>query len=346
MCLYPKLIRNKKYTSNKKNGWVIPAVFDNRTLFVPVGCGNCIECRKQNARQWQVRLSEEIQQHKHKHMVTLTFNEYSLNQLTNEVMGTGLYHKLEENEVCKIALRRFLERWRKRYKVSVRHWLITELGHTSTERIHLHGIIFTDKPSMIEHIWSYGYVYLGDYVNEKTINYIIKYVTKIDKDHKGYKPKIFTSSGIGKSYLLKPDSKLNKFNGTETREYYKTRQGLKLNLPIYYRNKIYNDEEREQLWIQRLDKNERWIMGEKVEADSEEEEQTRKFYQRKNTTLGYGDNSEEWSIKSYKKMRKRLKKIDREYVDKHVHIEGLAHIDKALSYGKGAIALSAQLGIS
>ena len=149
-------------------------------------------------------------------MVTLTFNEYSLNQLTNEVMGTGLYHKLEENEVCKIALRRFLERWRKRYKVSVRHWLITELGHTSTERIHLHGIIFTDKPSMIEHIWSYGYVYLGDYVNEKTINYIIKYVTKIDKDHKGYKPKIFTSSGIGKSYLLKPDSKLNKFNGTET----------------------------------------------------------------------------------------------------------------------------------
>ena len=43
MCLYPKLIRNKKYTSNKKNGWVIPAVFDNRTLFVPAGCGNCIE---------------------------------------------------------------------------------------------------------------------------------------------------------------------------------------------------------------------------------------------------------------------------------------------------------------
>ena len=34
MCLYPKLIKNKKYMSNKKNGGVIPAVSDERTLFV------------------------------------------------------------------------------------------------------------------------------------------------------------------------------------------------------------------------------------------------------------------------------------------------------------------------
>ena len=28
---------------------------------------------------------------------------------------------------------------------SVRHWLITELGHNGTENIHLHGIIWTNK---------------------------------------------------------------------------------------------------------------------------------------------------------------------------------------------------------
>ena len=49
MCLYPKLIKNKKYMSNKKNGGVIPAVSDERTLFVPVGCGKCIECLKQKS---------------------------------------------------------------------------------------------------------------------------------------------------------------------------------------------------------------------------------------------------------------------------------------------------------
>ena len=43
MCLYPKLIKNKKYIANKKNGGVIPAVFDNRVLLVPVKCNKCME---------------------------------------------------------------------------------------------------------------------------------------------------------------------------------------------------------------------------------------------------------------------------------------------------------------
>ena len=46
MCLYPKLINNRKYTATKKNGGVIPAINDKRTLLVPVGCGNCMECKR------------------------------------------------------------------------------------------------------------------------------------------------------------------------------------------------------------------------------------------------------------------------------------------------------------
>ena len=48
MCLYPRIIQNKKYTKNKKNGGVIPAVFDKRVLVVPAGCGKCMECKKKN----------------------------------------------------------------------------------------------------------------------------------------------------------------------------------------------------------------------------------------------------------------------------------------------------------
>ena len=47
MCLFPKLIRNKKYCSTKKNGGIIPAVNDKRALYVAVGCGRCMECLKQ-----------------------------------------------------------------------------------------------------------------------------------------------------------------------------------------------------------------------------------------------------------------------------------------------------------
>ena len=39
MCLYPKLIKNRKYIANKKNGGNIPPVSDSRVLMVPVGCG-------------------------------------------------------------------------------------------------------------------------------------------------------------------------------------------------------------------------------------------------------------------------------------------------------------------
>ena len=70
MCLYPKLIYNKKYTANKKNGGKIPPVSDERTRYVPVGCGKCIECMKQKKREWQVRLLEEIKHDNRENIVT------------------------------------------------------------------------------------------------------------------------------------------------------------------------------------------------------------------------------------------------------------------------------------
>lgn len=151
---------------------------------------------------------------------------------------------------------------------------------------------------------------IGDYVNNKTINYIVKYITKIDTDHKGYKSKIFTSSGIGKQYINNYNSTTNKYNGDKTKEYYTTKEGLKLNLPTYYRNKIFTETEREKLWINKLDKEERWICGEKINISKSEEQyyKTLKFYRKKNKRLGYGDDSKDWSIENYKKTQKKPKK--------------------------------------
>ena len=43
------------------------------------------------------------------------------------IEGVG-YEK--DNNIATLSVRRFLERWRKEFKRSVRHWLITELGQT------------------------------------------------------------------------------------------------------------------------------------------------------------------------------------------------------------------------
>jgi hypothetical protein len=138
MCLYPKLVDNPKYKANKKNGGVIPPIHDKRVLLVPVGCGKCIECRKQKKREWQVRLLEDIKTNKNGKFVTLTFDRESLEKLQDDV-GYISDNYVQNNAVATLGVRRFLERWRKKYKKSVRHWLVTELGHTGTERIHLHG---------------------------------------------------------------------------------------------------------------------------------------------------------------------------------------------------------------
>ena len=44
-------------------------------------------------------------------------------------------------------IKAYIERWRKEFKRSVRHWLITELGQTNTEHLHIHGIIWTAQVS-------------------------------------------------------------------------------------------------------------------------------------------------------------------------------------------------------
>lgn len=313
MCLNPRLIQNRKYISNKKNGGVIPAICDNRVLAVPIGCGECIECRKKKSREWQIRLSEEIKTDRNGIFVTLTFNNENFAKYAKETDKKG--YELD-NEIATKATRHFLERWRKKYKKSVKHWLITELGHNGTENIHMHGIIFTDKdPNEIRKIWGNGFVWLGNqksngtienYVTEKTINYIIKYVNKSDEKHPGYKSKILCSKGIGNKYTERSDSEKNKYKPKETNETYRLTSGHKTALPIYYRNKIYSEEEREKLWLEKLDKNERYVMKEKIDISKGEEEyyKTLEWYRAINKRLGYGDG--EFKKNEYEIQRREL----------------------------------------
>jgi hypothetical protein len=344
MCLYPTIILNRKYTKTKKNKGIIPQITDERTRYVPVGCGKCMECKKQKKRQWQVRLQEEIRHDNRGQFVTLSFNDEELGKLEKDYdeqeIITGIrktitlkngkernYYNKEkiktknkltgyelDNAVVKKAVRRFLERWRKVNKKSVKHWLVTELGQKKTERIHVHGILFTDKTTEeIEKIWKYGNVWIGEYTNERTINYIVKYVSKTDKQHPNYNSITLCSPGIGSNYIKRMDSNNNKYKGDRTNETYKTRQGIKLNLPIYYRNKIYTEEEREKLWIQKLDKGERWVNGVKIDISKTEEVYYKRLReaQIKSKKLGYQDNKKNWNKIKYENERRNLKKMER-----------------------------------
>lgn len=319
---------------NQKNGGIIPPVFDERVLHIAVGCNKCIECKRQKAREWGIRMQEEIKVNKNGKFIALTFSNESIKKITTEIRKNAAKkiielrkYKIEkntieiekiikstkgyelDNEIATYAVRRWLERYRKQHKKSIRHWLVTELGHNGTENIHIHGIIWTDTIEDALDKWIYGFTYpkterekKTNYVNAASINYIIKYVNKIDKDHKHYNSKILTSSGIGNKY----NAKENKYNETETNETYRTNTGNKLGLPKYYRNKIYTDEEKEQLWINLLNKNERYVLGQRIDISKTEEEYYKilKTAQEKNKRLGYGTDKTNWKQKHYEETRR------------------------------------------
>lgn len=319
MCLYPKLIDNRKYKPTKKNNFCPPPPpTDQRVLFVPVGCGRCIECKTKKANAWKIRLNEEVRTDNTGQFVTLTFSEEELDKIKKNINKSNLYTYEIDNECASYAVRHFLELWRKHHKKSVKHWLITELGTTRTERIHLHGVIFTNKPEQIQKIWKYGFVYLGKWVNEQTINYISKYVTKTDKTHKEYNSKIFTSKGIGSNYLNRADSLRNEFKDTDTDEIYKTKKGQKIALPIYYRNKLWTEDERERLWTNRLDKEERWVLGSRIDLKHPESENqyknTLEEARKLNKAWGYGTDVKDNELKKYEEKRKKLKQL--QYISK------------------------------
>lgn len=353
MCLYPKLIPNKKYTANKKNGGKVPQIKDHRTRLVPVKCGKCMECQRQIQREWQIRLSEEIKHDNSGKFITLTFTNKDLKELSEELQWIPIKIKVGErtlkngktrniyetyeykpntqlkgydldNAIATLAVRRFLENWRKKHKKSVKHWLVTELGTTRTERLHLHGIIFTDTNNeLISKLWKYGIITIGErrykngkqlndkstgYVNQKSINYIVKYISKTDSKHKEYKPKILTSQGIGKSYIKSINSKNNIFNGKDTKEYYRTQSRHKISLPTYYRNKLYSEEEKEALWINLLDKQQLWVDGLKIDISNGLEQYYKQLEEtrRLSKSLGYADDKINWTRKKYEEQRRLL----------------------------------------
>lgn len=323
MCLYEQEMINPKYTVNKKNKGIIPIPKDKRLKYIKTACGWCKECRAKIARDWLIRLNEEIKINKNAHFVTLTLSVDDIIQLEKEIYKCkykGISEYIGETDVnllASFAVRRWTERYRKHKKKAPRHFLVTELGHTNSERIHLHGLIWGEK-EMIEKTWKYGNVNIGEWVDERTINYITKYITKIDKVHPGYKQATFTSKGMGKEYIEKNRYK-HIFKGKETNTKYKLKDGRQIELPRYYKEKLWNEQEREELYIKTLDENIISLGGEKIKQNITLEEFNKKLdkVREDNKRANYGDNKTvvkkyiitEAMKTHYDKLSERIKKV-------------------------------------
>lgn len=307
MCLYPTYIKNPKYKPNKKNKGKPPVCKDRRLLYIPTKCGCCIECRKEKQREWRVRLEEELRSN-FGYFTTLTISPEGIKEIEEK---SNLKWEENPNEIATKGLRLFLERVRKETGKSIKHWCVTELGEKK-DRIHLHGIFFGQKSAeLIRKHWKYGFVFIGGYCNSRSVNYMTKYMLKVDIKHPSFKQIVLASAGIGAEYMDRLDYLWQKQNYKNINvATYTFRNGTKMAMPKYYKNKIFTEKEREKMWINNLNRGLIWIYGEKVKAnDWKTIDNLRGYWQRYGCEI-MGDNPIAWNaMKERRKEEKQRRAI-------------------------------------
>lgn len=114
-------------------------------------------------------------------------------------------------------------------------------------RPHYHVIIIGGLPNLPKQIvkaWEHGTCHQAP-LNQKTIRYTLKYLTKRNEDahSEGMRESEFQlmSQGIGKNYLTRDMVKYMKAN---LNAYVTTKDGIKMSLPRYYKEKALTPEER------------------------------------------------------------------------------------------------------
>lgn len=204
--------------------------------FLHVPCRRCVECYRSTASQWRFRLSEESRNYSSSsnHLfVTLTFSDrfYDPNSPT---MLSSAIKSMHDKMYNKFGRR--IKHWYCSEKGSARgrihlHGILYDfpdiylpidtpfeirkaftdgrwvkykhyadftnvkyrpfVGYVQLDRFELKGYFESI-------FWLYGFTFFG-HVNEKTFNYVTKYITKFEDISADYKPQIFSSPAIGKS---------------------------------------------------------------------------------------------------------------------------------------------------
>lgn len=226
-CISPVRIRNP--VNDESDDWI------------NVPCGKCAFCLQRRQADWCFRIEKEQRYSSSAFFITLSYEDDKV-----PVSENG------ELELSKEDLRNFWKRLRKVVeaidkKVKVRYYAVGEYG-TNTGRPHYHAIVFNlpdDCLRLIDRAWNKGFIKIGT-VTPESIAYTTKYLITSDlKDYEGRIRPFSTMSlkpGIGDEYRVVAGKhhKENMLNVV-------VRNGYKNKLPRYYRDRIFDKDEREVL---------------------------------------------------------------------------------------------------
>lgn len=255
-----------------------PIIVENVAAFekIPVPCGKCVECKIRRVDEWVFRLMQEDRNSSQSHFVTLTYDTLSVPITDHGFMS-----------LLKSDFQNFMKRLRKNTGYEkIRYYAVGEYGELNS-RPHMHAIIFNcDTAASYQDAWSltktawlerynkenqsfedyrdpypdlekddkiwFGHVDVQP-VSRRGIAYVCKYLDKrkgIPSFPRDDRAKEFSlmSRGLGESYLTPETIAFHRANPDQL--YVTHPGGYKVPMPKYYREKIWNEEERrEQLDI-------------------------------------------------------------------------------------------------
>ena len=207
---------------------------------IPLPCGKCPACRSRRASAWSFRLMQEEKISSSAYFLTLTYDTNNVHITEKGRMGLN-----------KRDLQLFFKRLRKRHPAErkIRYYAVGEYG-SKTERPHYHVILFNSSIEHIQPSWQLGQVHYGT-VEAASVGYTLKYISKVSKFPKYVgddRAKEFSimSKGLGKSYVS-DKTILWHLDDHINRMYLNIPDGKKIAMPRYYKERIYNEEQREQI---------------------------------------------------------------------------------------------------
>lgn len=209
--------------------------------WIPLPCGRCPPCKKRRIDGWVFRMMQELKRSEYAHFVTLTYDVKFLPISPNGHMTLD-----------KSAFPLYMKRLRKLCPdVKLKYYACGEYG-TKGSRPHYHAIIFNvPNEEFFFKAWSVdgenlGIVHVGQ-VSPDSIAYTTGYINK----GQGMTPRrgddrvpefSLMSKGLGANYVT---DAIKDYHVADLSRNYLTKDGGGIiAMPRYYRERIFNDDER------------------------------------------------------------------------------------------------------
>lgn len=208
-----------------------------------VACGKCAACIKKRVSNWSFRLNKQAEVSSSALFVTLTYNNDHLP-----------FSKRGLPTLDKTDVQKFFKRLRKISHEQIKYYCCGEYG-ARTARPHYHIILYNSNHHDVVKAWSLdgkaiGHVnFRGAEIN--AIGYTLKYITKekrVGKHHQDDRAKEFSmmSKGLGRNYVT---AEMIGWHQADllNRMYCPLKDGKKAPMARYYKDRIYDKEQLEEI---------------------------------------------------------------------------------------------------